>query len=416
MKTVMRRTAALAICLMLVLGMNACGKKADETVNLTVGQTYRFTEIPFYEFDLDWDFVSEDTKIAEVIGQDIVAREPGKTRITVKMGENVKTYDVSVESGEDDRVLSGDNVKEVMDTYAYLGAGYNAFNATGLLTEANVITSRQMITGSMIEKNKYTITASSSIIDQFIQIQGDSAESYEEDYNRQIKGLLEVDLKGIVGVGVSGKYEEAKKKTSEKNNAFNTIMMCTQRLSYSLALDKVQIANEIKTKNPTAWKALTGEDGSTAAEFFEAYGTHMIVGALLGGRLEIDYMMTSTNDQLSSSELLKISGQLNAKISGVKLSGEAEYGTEEKLAEAMKNTYTKTTVKVCGGVPCNIKSPEEYPEKEKIWYNSITKENSALIGANQLVPMSELLDKNDPKQRERIKELDDEYNRRINGK
>ncbi len=383
---------------LLFLSLASCEKKdAGQIITLAPGETYRITETQFYEMDPEWSFASEDPHIAEVIGREIVAHNVGLVTVTAKMGGETVKYKVSVEDDEQDREYKIIG-KEVRDSYVYLGAGYNASKASQFLTAADLITTNQLITSKMVENMFYPIYRDKTLRDEFICMEGTDAESYSRSYGESIKGSFGVDLYGICGATVGGAIKKAREQNKDKSVLYSTVMGISKRNSYWVQLSKEELAN-IAKQNAEGWKALTGTDGTTPSQFIEKYGTHIVTKVHLGGRLDLNYLLVSDRKEDAEDELTVLSGLISGRLMGLKVEGRVD---DTKTFQSVIRQYhakETTNVKMYGGRFVTILSLEKFNERYKTWYDSITDENMAFIGAGELIPMWELLDEEIYKER-----------------
>ena len=439
MRLSIKKTVCLLACLSIVMfaacsvsetsnsdGSSAADSEAvsgETSVSLKIGDSYSITDAEVEDIDVDWSYTIDDKNVAFVkSGKYIVAKNVGNAKITISSGGSTETYNVTVEpDANGDRLLKTTDIKDVS---VYLGSGYNAFKANDYFITADQLNVTQTLLttkniGKAYAQDDELILCDNGKSTYSLIFQGTSSESYSESYKKQINGALKVDVKGIVSGTADGKFGDLSSSSTGTKNILNTIFFFNPRITYMLNTDGEQLT-EIAKKNTKAWQTLTGENGATPEQVFETYGTHILTSAMLGGRCELDYSLSSNDASKSEEELLSISGKINVNLSAVK--GEVQAGyTDEDIKKAKESNLTiKTSAKTYGGDNTKatlITDLESYATGEPVWYNSLNENNYTFIGVPQggLMPIWELLyDVNEPmKYNDRKKALQDYYNEKM---
>ncbi len=415
----------LGLCIIFTVVLAACNKNskkvsetgADETdIKLIVDEYYEINDVSDECIDPEWSFTTEDDSIAEVIrGKYIVSHDVGSTKITANMGDAVKVYNVTVEPDEDEDKLPA-SVPDVRDKTVYVGSGYNAFAANGYTTVKDLKSVFTLVKPETIAAAMgKDIWQDSSPNNAFIYIQGTSVDDYSSNYNNTISGDLKLDVKGIAGVGIEGKYSTTDTEAKKSNKAYTTILSMNQRYRFYFKGGKSRLVEMVK-ENPEAWNTLTGADGSSAEKCFDTYGTHILTEALVGGRVEFDYTLTSIDNKKSSGDLLGISGQINLNIASLKADASGKFDSSKLTSVMTSDITSETNVKIYGGASeyaNSITDLATFATGYTKWCNSIKDDNVTFIGTTNdgLVPIWELLDPVDDEAR--IKELHSYYNTKM---
>lgn len=465
MKKKIRTIMVSMLSAVLIFSLTACGnqekanttaektpnaeQKADgaKEVKLIPGQTYNFEKLPTGSKDAEVKFSSGNSSVAEVReGKYIIAHNVGETTVTVDSGTQTDTYKVSVTESEDaNRLLKTVNIK---DQAVYLGAGYNAFTSDEYVSLNQINLSKGIITSKIVknfraaykkalkemkESDEYgeaDVSDEDSIIlnddlviyddsnlHEFMTMQGSSLDSYIDSYETEIQGQLKLDIKGIVGAGANGKFNSLQAKKGSGKSVYNSVFAFEQRYKYMLQAPTEYLV-EMAKSNKTAWKQLTGEIQTSPKDLFDSYGTHIITDALIGGRAELDYVMSSSDSSVTDNELMDISGELNVNVAAVKASGSGGYKSD-KVKEALKNNMSiKTNVKTYGGKASSknlMTDLDSFATGYKPWYDSLSDDkNVTFIGVSKtgLLPIWELLSTNE-KYKDRMLELKKYYNKKM---
>lgn len=137
------------------------------------------------------------------------------------------------------------------------------------------------------------------------------------------------------------------------------------------------------------------------ATFFDRYGTHLIVEALLGGRLEFNFSREKKLHETKESLEVEIKAGV-----GDALSTKTSVSKSNALKELSSNNYTST--RVIGGRGLAITTFDSFNEQYKVWVNSLENERNwqfcSIPNKNSLVPLWDFC-----KDAKRKKELKDYY-------
>ena len=289
MKKKVLRVLAAVTCTTMALGLTGCAnnEKSDSQNNsssvvsnnvkeITIkrGESYKFSDIAPEDVDLSWTYRSDDNSIAEVRSDKyIMGYSAGTTKVYINAGNGEEVYKVTVTEREDESRLL--KVPDIKDVSVYLGSGYNAFTSSGAISINQIKTSKVLIKpraiNELVADDENALIVDKNVYNNFFQIMGSNVSNYEDNYVNEIQGAFDLDLKGIVGVGVSGKFRDATGTNSKTKSVYNTIMSVNQRYQYILNADTEELA-ELAQQNKTAWKKLTNSNGKTSAEdFFNEY-------------------------------------------------------------------------------------------------------------------------------------------------
>lgn len=408
MKVILKKMVVLTFFMSFILAFSSCSngsgdESSDEKVNLKVGESYSFTELPSYKVPDTWSFNSSNSDVADIMGRTcILARAEGNAKVTVNMVNQTRVFNVTVtkKSSDDTRWF---DAQEVKDTYGYLGCGYNALKATTLPTFENVISNSIIPVGELsnvikdaIQSGKTgVVSQDSSSSDAFVEVSGESAEQFSKNYTEKIGGQLKINLPTISVSGkVRGDFKNEEETHENTQMIFATVTSYNIRFRYNLLLSPAEI-RQLAKKNEAAYKELIGS--MQPAELFEKYGTHYITGSNFGGRMDFDYVLTATDTNTKKSDLLEIAGGINAKIAAVKVNAEGNFSKTEDSKIETKKSHVTTTFKGYGG--SHEKSAligiDNFREAYIEWYRSLNKSNIVMIGIpneNYVVGIWELID------------------------
>lgn len=420
-----KKGVALLMSTVMILSFTACGKEEEKETSTTTDEAAVTKELTLLMGETycspDWDSsvklsgTSEDESIAELcFGKFIQGHAAGKTTVKVDTGDGIEVYNITVKEDES-RARAG---KEIKNYSVYIGCGYNALTASIIPTNNDVNAQKPMIYAKVVdsylssdENNLLYIGEQTS---QYKEVKSNNVDTMADNYNTTISGGLGLELPAFGKLEAKGKYSDIKNTTTDENYYLTTISRYLCKRTYILNC-KEQTVTEMAMENKVFWDKLTGN--TDPLKIFEDYGTHMIISVNLGGRIELDYMLHTNNSKVNNSQLLDVSGKIEAKISSVNASVEGGYFNEEKQEMSKSNISSRFEATILGGKGISINSIDDYPKQYLAWEKSMEKEkNWAFIGIpkNGLVAVWDLLPDEYSERAEEIrKAYEDEVNKKI---
>ena len=418
----------------LVFTLFGCKKENSvKELTLNVGDTYTFNDKEDEDIDVDWNTSSDHEDVAEArCNKYIEAYSVGNATIKVTTKAGTDVYKVKVVASDNRDGAGPDQegkaVKEedLADAYIkkavyYLGCSFNAFESDGLVKPSDFIITTPIIIPedivAEINAGSTKVNRLTELSNRFTTISKSSVEEVAKAYQTKVGGELQLDIKGIVGVGIKGKYEDLKNNSSSVKSVFNTVAVYCQREKYWLSFSNAQL-RALAMKNEDFWEMLTEPDCDPMT-LFDAYGTHMVKSVVLGGRIDIDYVMESSDMSVSTDTLLDISGDINAKISAVDVKVDGSYLDEEKSKISTAKARTRSNCITYGGSGAPnalITNLTDYTNNITNWYAGLSDvANHTVIGVqkNGLMPIWDLLPKNDDNMKKRATQLKEAYNAQL---
>ena len=395
-------------------------ENSAEAVTISVGELYSVTDEAEEDLDVEWSYESANPEVAIVrSGKYIAGLSEGNTEVSITEGGTTKTYSVEVVTPADESRLR--KVANIKDKSIYIGSGYNALKAKEYITANDLIISNSLFSASdvsaQIDNDMDYAYMDSNTTNKTISVTESSIEEYSKKFAEKLEGKLKVDIKKVVSGEAEGKFSKTKDSSKNTKTVYNTVMFTAQRVSYFVVNNEKLY--ELAKKNTVVWSDLTNPD-IPPADIFEKYGTHILVGAILGGRLELNYTLSSTDEAKSEDELLSIAGKITANLSAVSGEVNAAFDKSEIEKAQKNNCQIKTTVNTYGGTSTKdtlVTSLETYNTGFTKWYDSLNENNYALIDVTNdgLMPIWQFLkNPKDPSENaERMKQLQDYYNEQI---
>lgn len=419
------RSVFLLLVVLLSLTATSCTEKTVE-ITLQPGGTYYFEDhMPLGDNPV---FEAGDDTIPEVVsGQYIWAHSSGQTEIRAKTSSGTVIYKVTVTPAEEYRDIISIpyiwdlNVKDTRDLTVYLGSGVNMITCAGLPSLDDLITSQNILSINAIKKlvqsgdNK--ILRDKSVVSNYLNIYGTSAQEYSDSYKQEISGALGVGVgNNLVGLKaeLSLNSEQTQEETEENLRADWSILTLDTRYIYTLNTSVSELTELAKT-NTLAWRRLTGELNTSVADFVRMYGTHIVVKSMVGGRAQLDYSLVADASRVSQSQFQELTASVTVNALFFDETFSVTHTSGNQSSDVRNYLTTSFSSNAYGGsYPAigNIKEPESFGDAYGKWYETLNDETAAFIAPAQLLPVWELLPKD--QYAERIQEFQDYYNQFAN--
>jgi len=225
--------------------------------------------------------------------------------------------------GDGDHILSG------MD---FVGRGYDVFSnyADPLEVKAEVLDFQAMLDDGLIERIQLDVS-------DFQTIEGVDVNEY--------MNKLSVDV-GVSGgyAGFSGSVEVNFDESHYTNSEYSFATVQTLIKKYSARIGLGTTADDLKDYLTDGAQAAINEDTLSPEEVFVSFGTHVLRGIIIGGRL--DYNVSADMSQVGSSQRIGVLAE--AGYDGAfSVNVFAESVTEEEMLSF--SSKQKKSLKVYGG-------------------------------------------------------------------
>ncbi len=286
-------------------------------------------------------------------------------------------------------VAQGGALKASLDDGAttYVGLGYNVLESTYINPEGFSL-GRHILQESKVKERLKTAKAPSQ---SSYTIMGETVKTYSEDLSAKLKLKSKYPL-------FSGSIESEFDKSQTKKSNVYFIKSMSGYPKYSEYIDVTD--DFIDILDPTFEKALGGS--MEPEELFGAYGTHLVVEALMGARCTYNYTYSSTSSQTTT--------QIQAKVDATYrfISGEADASDKKTATEFLSSTTFQSMLS--GGKDVDASTLDKLLKSFPVWVDSLATATPTIYGIsnmNSLIPIWKLTTSSD-----RAKQLEDYYNKR----
>ncbi len=233
---------------------------------------------------------------------------------------------------------------------------------------------------------------------------GETVEDYMRSYNTQIG----------MSMSAEGQY---KCFTAGMKNSFNASLSAQKaghayQSFFTYFYNVVDDAYKIQNRTPADLRGMLSTnfindldratpetarltDDQLARYIIDVYGTHLVTGVLLGGRLECSYHITSTTQKGCLDAMMELETQASAGISGMfSANTSLDVKTEVSLSESVSNRQVVLKVKPFGGANIALGTLKELEENRSAWVDSLNDEknrNAVGLLSDGLLPIFSLV-------------------------
>ncbi len=269
----------------------------------------------------------------------------------------------------------------------YVGLGYNVLESTYIEPQGFTL-GRPILKADEVQKRLKRGDAPSQ---SSYTISGETVKKYTEDLSAKLKLKSKHPL-------FSGSFESEFDKSQTKKSDVYFIKSISGYPKYSEYIDITDDFMDIL--DPTFEKNLNGS--MSPEELFDAYGTHLVVEALMGARCTYNYTYTATSAQTTT--------QIKAKVDATYrfISGSASAEDTKTAEEFLSSTSFQSVLS--GGKDVDATTLANLLKNFQSWVDSLATATPTIYGIsnmNSLIPVWTLT-----ADKARAKELEDFYNER----
>ncbi|HQC54377.1 MAG TPA: MAC/perforin domain-containing protein [Clostridia bacterium] len=382
MKSRLWKTICVVLCFSVLLSfLVACSKKhndADDVKNtLTVYMLGDSVNLPY---DAYTTYEIEDDSIVMVSEEGFVsALNVGETIITVNGKDSSEKYKVIVEDTRDDEDKRFGNFADIDSSTAYIGAGINLLTS-GNPSSFDCILEYRILDESKIAQFGRLESSSGENEINTLMIQGDSMESFTDNYSSQIK---------IGGTAKYGKMFSASIDTDFSSSASMKGATQTSYLRFFSTVSKMRLAlssnmKDINLMLDDEFKEDlfgTGTKVLKPAEVIEKYGSHLILSAMYGGRMDFTYFLSSTSTSTTKQDMADVTAALSTSIFKFSADVNGKYSSDAKSTAESKNVTIYAKSNTTGGGLVDMSSIEAMRTNYSAWLKSLENvTNYSMIG------------------------------------
>ncbi len=285
-----------------------------------------------------------------------------------------------------------------------IGYGYDVLNSpyfeSGQVKKRNSILNLDAAR-KLIEKTQQSSSTSGSVY-------GKSVEEYAKNYQKRVGISMDTSADFAVysvsvglsfGVSGSGFFEQKVSKNEQQMfytyfDDINTYYL--EMKNYNLDTLRGMLSDFfIKDVNRESSETKDMTDEELAKYLMATYGTHLITGVQMGGRLEFSYVISTSNsevyEQLQTSLDIKFKGGVGG-IFNIGVEGSEEEKVEELLSS--ENVRSEATIRRFGGMSTGLWTYEELQANYKEWANSLNEDrhqNAVGIAPDGMVALWNLI-------------------------
>ncbi|HQC54379.1 MAG TPA: MAC/perforin domain-containing protein [Clostridia bacterium] len=390
MKSRLWKTICIVLCFSVLLSfLVACSKEKNNDVDSDVKDTltvYVLGDGANLPYDAYTTYEIDDDSIVMVSEEGFVsALNEGETIITVNGKDSSEKYKVIVEDTieEDKRFGQFANTD---DSTGYVGAGINLLTSGNPSSRDCIIEYRILDTKKVVDAKQLKVAYENKANTMIIK--GDSMESFAEDYSTQIK---------IGGTAKYGKMFSASIDTDFSSTASMKGATQTSYLRFFSTVSKLRLTlstskKKLDTMLTDEFKEDlfgTGTEVLEPKDVIEKYGSHLILSAVYGGRMDFTYFLSSTETSTSKQDMADVSAAVSASVWNFSTDINGKYSSAVKSTADAKNVSIHAKSHTIGGGLVDMSSIDSMRKNYPAWLNSLNNINNyamiGLVNANSLV-------------------------------
>jgi len=269
----------------------------------------------------------------------------------------------------------------------FVGKGYNVLKSP--YYESSHIKQSALNMKAIIGKSGYYVKDTESFRDtKTSYVVGETMSEYAEQMSSHVGASGRI---GLFSASVSVDYSSSSSMSSNDSFAkcISTLIKTKEYLDNAPLADLR--AEYLEDNFKTNWLM---NNSKTPDEVFNEYGTHILLAAYLGGRMDMSYQYHNESHESASQIEVKI------RASYAFASGNADY-SKEQTAKSFSSNSTYTISTQGGSVGLNLTNLENAALNYGSWASSVedTSKNSLIKAGNfdktsEIIPIWELIDPN----------------------
>lgn len=397
MKTkLLTKIFGVILCVCVILPTFTSCKGPDVDGALTVYMLGEGAQLPYDEYTT-YDVGDDSVAIVSEEGF-VSALKVGETFVTANTDGATKNYKIVVKDERDEDSKRFSNFKNIDESTAYVGAGIN------LLICGNPSSQDCILTSSVLDKDKVTksgkLAFSNENNTKTTTISGDSMTTFSSDYATQIKVSGSAKYGKMFSASIDTDFSSTASIKNTTQTKYLKFYSYVERMTLNLTANREDLSNMLNSEFVQDLYG-KGSNKMTPAEVIEKYGSHIILSASYGGRMEFTYFLSSTDTATTASDMEKISGKVSVAISNFSTDINGSYSKDAKESATSKNVSIYESSKVIGGVTTDMSSVDAMRQNYKTWLTSLDDSNNysmiGLVNANSLLEIWSFLPDGDRK-------------------
>ncbi len=276
-----------------------------------------------------------------------------------------------------------------------LGYSINLIDSDEIKIE-NIKTSQPVLTETFLNSVNVVKTYVGS--GQTYITEGDDIQSVYEMKYANFENELGIEAtKGVLSAGLKTKFGISSNQSSDTHSNSYYYSLESEHVTHSYVIENhksntKQFADNLSDEYLNSLSRVN-ETGDWNW-FYNIYGTHLLTGLKLGGKMQFNYSVKSDYINFTSEIKSALSTEINAKVSGV-VDGTSKLDIDFGVYDNRSNSklVKNINMKVIGGQNFSSVSFEDFINNYSPWYNSIKESNSKIIGvfSEGIIPLWDIL-------------------------
>lgn len=215
-----------------------------------------------------------------------------------------------------------------------------------------------------------------------ISTQAFSMEEFYLGYNAQIGASMSVGGKyKIFSAGISNTFGFA--ANEQFKNVKNEIFYQSSQVHSSRMVEIDERLDTTKFSNALKSMVLTDARNLSPMKFFQKYGTHTILAAYYGGRIDCNYYLCNIGQKWDNETALNFANSMSVGISILQASSDLNFSIKNEIGCNNNETYSKFSVNTVGGISFKAINEKDFIENYGAWIDSFNEqelENTCIVG------------------------------------
>lgn len=384
-KTFVTKVISLLLCLCMVLpALTACSDR-EENVKETfmVSVLGEGAQLPY---DALTTYAIEDDSVVRVTEEGYVSGlKKGETVVSLIKGDETEKYKIVVEDNREEEDKRFENFQDIDTLAALIGSGVNLLvcgnpTSSDCLRKFPIFDKQKLAASGNLERsNTGSVTT--------VSVSGSTMEDYVEDYSTKIKvgGSMKYGKLFSASIDTDFSSTSSIKNTTQTN--YQKFYVTVERLTLGLSSSQKEMASMLSSEFIEDLYGL-GKKVLTPEEVINKYGSHVLISASYGGRMDFTYFLSSTDSKVSKDTMSSVAAKVSTSISKFSADASGSYSKEAKQAAEKNNISIYEASSVIGGALLDMSSVESMKKNYQDWLSSLENENNCsmigLVGPDSL--------------------------------
>lgn len=213
-----------------------------------------------------------------------------------------------------------------------------------------------------------------------ISTQAFSMEEFYLDYNAKIGASMSIGGNyKIFSAGINNTFGFA--TNAQFKNVKNEIFYQSSQVHSSSLVEIDERLETTKFSDSLKKTVLIDARNLSPEKFFQKYGTHTILAAYYGGRIDCNYYLCNTGKKWDNGTALNFVNSISVGISILQASSDLDFSIKNEIGCDNTETYSRFAVNTVGGISFKAINEKDFIQNYGAWIDSFNKdiENTCIV-------------------------------------